>query len=291
MYWSDNDRLIFPVSDFKVAPGDTLMISYQLPLEGLNGLRQTEVRLVDDAEIVLHGFVITGRFQNPDTLAIDSYRNEFFPFKVKEQVFNLGMGFNHQILSKEFVLYNFGGDSLDLEGAISEDERFNFEFHPPKIAHNQFTRVKISFDPNSDDLGFERKNVKVFSADEDLIALVPIQYTLEAYTASASGPHGQLAVSKANHDFKVVKKGDIKQTSVIISNVGSDNLIIKKVESNCPCLTYQLEQTEIAPGSSTTMRVTFNAKDRVGYEVKTLALFSNDPGRSTRVITFKAHVK
>jgi len=226
-----------------------------------------------------------------DETPLKSYRNEFFPFKAKEQVFNLGAGFSDQTLTKEFVLYNFGGDSLYMNSIPMTSDNIQFSFSPSVVAHNQFTRMKVSLIADSkNEPGVARKNVSLRDAQGKLIAVLPIQYTLEPSPLSITSGPG-IGISKVNYDFKVIEVGEVSETSVTIYNTGSDSLSISKVESNCQCLTYQLDSAVIGPGASVEMKVVFNASQRIGYESKTLAIFSNDPQNPTRVLTFKAHVK
>jgi len=82
-----------------------------------------------------------------------------------------------------------------------------------------------------------------------------------------------------------------KSVNITLSNRGNEPLELLKIESNCSCLLYDVKRAAIAPGESVEMQVTFDATDRLGFERKTLAIFSNDPRKPTAVITFRAHVK
>ena len=102
-------------------------------------------------------------------------------------------------------------------------------------------------------------------------------------------PH--LTLSKLTHDFKVMKKGTRQQVNIRLTNTGNALLRIEKLESNCNCLQYKMVPQALKAGQSVVLTVTFNATNRMGYERKTLALFTNDPEQPTKVLTFEAHVK
>ncbi len=291
--WTNTAQLaFFENTDFNSVRGDSLRISYSIDLEGKTGDQQYEIRVLDTEGVILYGFLLEARINPVDIEALNSYRNDFFPFKAKQQVFNLGGTFIDQPLEREFFIHNFGGDSLNLDDVRTNDDRIDVSFLPGKAAHNEFVRMKVVLNPEGNDrLGFTRKPLKVFGANDELITVIPIQFTLEAPRRSYVDTNAQIALSKINHDFKVVKKGDIRETIFTVTNVGSDKLILKNLEVNCSCLTYELGMNEIPPGESTELKVKYNSTGRVGYERKTLAIFSNDSRQPTRVLTFRAHVK
>jgi len=290
--WTDKHWFFLPRKDFSVPKGDTLTFKYAITISQALGLQQAEVRLLDNDNIILHGFLLKARFLPADTLALTSYRNEFFPFKAKEQVFNIGSGFTNREFSKTFTLYNFGGDSLDLSQISTKIEHLKILFSPVKIAHNQFTRMELIYSPDNYPVrGFVRENLSLFDKDKKLVAVLPIQYTLEDNRSSAVRDAPKLSLSKVGHDFKVMKAELTKQVAIKISNTGMADLKFYKIESNCECLTYSLKDEILSPGQSSELIVKFNSKERRGFERKTLAIFSNDPNEPTKVLVFKAHVK
>lgn len=290
-YWTDRHWMLLPTSSFEVPPGDSLIIDYRVDLQQLRGIYQAEIRLLDEEQIILHGFLVGGRFQEPDTTALQSYRNDHFPFKSKSQVFNLGATYNNDLLTKEFVVHNFGGDSLDLSNIKTDHIGLTARFYPAKVAHNEFIRMELTYRPDVESvLGFTRRNIKILDENESLLAVIPIQYTLVEYVAPQSSAP-DMAVSKVNHDFRVIEVGAVEEISIVIANNGNADLVIRKVESNCQCLSYELPDQTIKPGEKTSLTVTFNAAERLGYERKTLAIFSNDPRKPTEVLVFRAHVK
>ena len=291
-FWTDKQWLKLPDSTFNVSRGDTLNFGYNISLNQVVGLQHAEIRLLDADGIILDGFIVQGRFLLADTLTLESYRNDHFPFKAQEQVFNIGRGFTNQEFSKVFTLYNFGGDSLDLTNVASENDNLKFYFNPSLIGHNQFTRMELLYSPNQTKrIGFNRENLNLRDEKGELIAVLPVQYTLEENLKTMNDASPQLSLSLLTYDFKVMKTGTLKQVSITLSNSGDADLTLYKIESNCDCLSYSLKDEVLLPGQSSELVVQFNAAQRLGFERKTLAIFSNDPHESTRVLVFKAHVK
>ena len=239
----------------------------------------------------------TARAQNPDMAneagqkVFKEYRNSYFPFRTKTEVLNLKSAFLGDSLKGSFSLYNFGGRALNLSGAFTSQPGVSLSFMPEKVGHNAFTRLTVGVDTQGAALGFTREKFSVFDADSSLIFTIPLQYTLEKRPMLSAGVVPHLTLSKLTHDFKVMKKGTRKQVNIRLTNTGNALLRIEKLESNCNCLQYKMVPQALKAGQSVVLTVTFNATNRMGYERKTLALFTNDPEQPTKVLTFEAHVK
>ncbi len=291
--WSGRKELTFERKSYQVSPEEELQLAYKIDLTDTEGEEVYEIRLVGEEEVVLHGFLLKTRVFEAEEDVFRAYRNDFFPFRSTSQVFNLKSGFRGQELTAKFSLYNFGGKKLDMQDVRTSMPGLTVSFEPEEVPHNSFSRVTISLKSDeSQALGFTRDRLKLLGADSSVIAILPVQFTLEptpAYGQHSQAPH--LAVSKLTHDFRVMKEGDYESVNITISNTGSGPLKIEGLEANCDCLEYELGNMELAQGTSASLKVSFNAKNRQGYERKTLALFTNDPTQPTKVLTFKAHVK
>lgn len=290
--WADRNELSFEVKSKRLAPGEQLVMDYQLDLTSQTGKQQFEARLVTQDEVVMHGWLLKTRIFEAEEDVFKEYRNEYFPFRTKTEILNLKSVFLGDPLQGSFSLYNFGGQELELAGAYTSQPGVRVSFGPEKVGHNAFTRLTVHMETKEAALGFTRERFSVFTSDSSLLFTIPLQYTLENRPMGMSTravPH--LTLSKLTHDFKVMEKGTREQVDIRLTNTGNAPLWIEKLESNCTCLEYEMVPQELEAGQSVVLSVTFNATNRKGYERKTLALFTNDPDQPTKVITFKAHVK
>ena len=290
--WSARTDIAFDTKTIKILPGQPASFDYSLAVDSVKGLQQYEVRLLGKEDIVLHGWLLKARVFEAEEDIFRAYRNEFYPFRMQEQVMNLHAAFRGDTLTRQFNLYNFGGENLDLEGVYTNYPGLSIVFEPVKVLHNRFTRATVTLATDAEtEIGFTRTPLAIYSADSSLLATVPLQFTLENRPSTHNGLVPHLALSKLTHDFKVLEPGDLESVQITLTNTGSERLVIEKLEANCDCLSYELDQSELGRGESAQLRVSYNAKGRLGYERKTLALFTNDPDQPTRVLTFKAHVK
>ncbi|OEK04897.1 DUF1573 domain-containing protein [Roseivirga misakiensis] len=286
--WTDHSNLKFEEGSTKVRSGESIDIPINIALPTEAGDYEYELRLLDGDDFLLHGYQLTFKVLQGELDVFKAYRNVYWPFRTKEEVFNLKAGYRGDTLKAQFDVYNLGGeDLLDLD-KLTVSDSIQVSFSSDQVNHHQFAQMQISFASNdASQLGFQRKIVKIYQESKLLVAL-PIQYTLLPRTDEPSG--ARLYSNIINYDFKVIKVGQSKDVVISLANNGNELLEIEKMESNCDCLAFN-QISSISPGSSQRLRVTFNAKGRLGLEKKTIAIFSNDPKKPVQVLSFRAHVK
>lgn len=284
--WTDNPLLKSSLLESQVLAGASLDIPIRLSLPEMPGDHEYELRLLDDSDIVVHGFQFSLKVLQSEQDVFKAYRNIQWPFRTKEEVFNLRAGMQGDTLKATFDVYNMGGANLELP-LLQVGDSLSVHFEPKFLGHNQFGKMTIKLYSDADaDPGFQRHIVKLNHKGK-LLAALPIQYTILPRPVE-EGP--VFTTSIVNQDFKVVKKGETRMVDITLANNGLSPLLIQKIESNCDCLTFN-EINEIAPGQSAILKVVFNATGRIGLERKTIAIFSNDPKKPVQVLTFRAHVK
>ncbi len=277
-----------------IEEGETATIPFQIKLSKDPGYFEYELQLVGADNILLHGFQMGLQVLAPEIDVFKAYRNIHWPFRAKEQVFNLKAAYKGDTLQNTFDVYNLGGKDLSLSNIHANDSTW-VSFEPTTIKHNQFGHMTIKMlSSKKAPSGFQKINLALID-DEKTLANLPIQFTLiprQRYADEELVSGGPVATSSiTDYDFKEMKVGEVETIEVTLANLGNDELIIENVESNCDCLTFELPSKHINSGASQSLLVTFNAAGRIGLEKKTLAIFTNDPSNPTLVITFRAHVK
>src|SRR5947208_8318272 len=71
-------------------------------------------------------------------------------------------------------------------------------------------------------------------------------------------------------------------------NVGKTSVHFESVKASCGCTTAQTQKDEVAPGEKGEITATFNIGGRTGTQVKTVTVQTDDPERSSIVLTLKA---
>ena len=259
----------------------------KLDVEERLGSFNDTISIISPDGFVKKNYLVSYLILAPIGDVFKSYRNEFWPFKSQEQVFNLRIGVIGDTLSSSFDLLNFSGGTLDLS-LVQISDSINVTFEPQEVPHNSFTRMSISLASKSaSSLGFHRTTV-LLKREIDTISYLPIQYSL----VPAKGSNGpELDLRRDDLDYKVIKEGKVISDVVLVSNVGVSALQIFKVETNCACLKATISKTSIAPQQNAELRFKFQTEGRRGLERKTITLFTNDPIAPIKNILIKAHVK
>jgi len=286
--WSNSEDLSFAPVKRPIAGGEEIEIAISIDLPDTAGDFEYELRVLDENDLVLHGFQMSFKMLQSELDVFKAYRNVHFPFRAKEEVFNLKSAQRGDTLTAIFDVYNLGGRDIKTRELLAGDS-IKVSFPTNEVAHNTFSKMRIEFITNDQsELGFQKHAIKIYNQTK-LVTVLPVQYTLlPKPSETLEGP--KLSTSLINHDFKVVKEGQIREVTVSLANNGGSPLRIEKMESSCECLSFN-EIDQVDPGTSQSLRVKFNAKGRAGLERKTIAIFTNDPQKSVLVLTFRAHVK
>ena len=91
----------------------------------------------------------------------------------------------------------------------------------------------------------------------------------------AAGP--AISFKETSHDFGTIKEADGDVTyDFTFTNKGDSPLLIYRALASCGCTNPEFSKAPIAPGATSTIRVTFSTMDRPGSFHKTITLYTND---------------
>jgi hypothetical protein len=122
---------------------------------------------------------------------------------------------------------------------------------------------------NESRIASDRKIVVSANIVEDFLSMTPEQRAIAPI----------IEVSSAKADFGVVKSGDKKTLSILVTNGGKSTLHIRKIICENISLQAKLDRMSIPVGKSATLKITLlPSKIRSGLNEK-VTLISNDPSR------------
>ncbi len=101
--------------------------------------------------------------------------------------------------------------------------------------------------------------------------------------AQLVGPKITTQVSEYN--FGTIVQGQKVHYDFYVTNSGGDLLKIENVRASCGCTVAKPDKNQLAPGEGTKINVTFNSAGKMGPQVKSIYVMSNDPDEPT--LTFK----
>ncbi len=91
-------------------------------------------------------------------------------------------------------------------------------------------------------------------------------------------------------DFGKIVEGEKAEHLFKYENRGNDTLIIQQVKTTCGCTAANTDLTEIEPGESGVLRVTYTASNKTGTFDKIVIVISNDPDKPHYVLKIHGEV-
>jgi len=109
-----------------------------------------------------------------------------------------------------------------------------------------------------------------------------------ALTAFAQSARAELKWEQTSVDLRPAFNDKQAVAHFKYENVGNTPVHFKSVHASCGCTTAQTQNEQVAPGQKGEITATFNIGGRTGTQVKTVTVQTDDPERSTIVLTLKA---
>jgi hypothetical protein len=97
-------------------------------------------------------------------------------------------------------------------------------------------------------------------------------------------------------DQKIIDMGEIdtnafQRRTIMLTNLGKENLEIRKVQANCSCLTTEYPKTVLFPGEKMELNLVFDPVGRKGNDQRNIYIFTNDPVNPVQLLVLKCKVK
>lgn len=145
------------------------------------------------------------------------------------------------------------------------------------------------------DWGFvvDRVNVTLdgkYNATSRLTVSATIEEDFSSMTAEEKANAPLVAFDHNTFNFAEIKQGEKVEHVFTISNNGKSDLFIRKVKASCGCTAVNPEEERIPAGKSTTMKVIFDSRGKVGKQNKTITVITNDPMHPRSILWVKGVV-
>lgn len=104
-----------------------------------------------------------------------------------------------------------------------------------------------------------------------------------------------ITFEKRTQKFKKVDEGQLVELSYIFNYSGNETLSITPPDLDCSCTTVILPEGKISPNSTNSIKITFDTKDKIGYQERAIHLeFVSNTAENMLIkkkIVFKGVVK
>jgi hypothetical protein len=99
----------------------------------------------------------------------------------------------------------------------------------------------------------------------------------------------KITVNKTTHDYGTIEQGSNGDCEFIVTNSGNAPLILNKCKGSCGCTVPKCTGDPIAPGESTTIKVTYDTK-RIGGINKSVTIESNAVNEKVKIVKIKGTI-
>ena len=129
------------------------------------------------------------------------------------------------------------------------------------------------------------------SASNRLTVSATIEEDFGAMSAEDRANAPVIAFDNNTFNFADISQGDKVEHVFTITNNGKSALYIRKIKASCGCTAVNPEDDMIPAGQSTTMKVIFDSRGKVGKQNKTITVISNDPKHPRSILWVKGTVQ
>lgn len=113
--------------------------------------------------------------------------------------------------------------------------------------------------------------------------------TIPIFAFAGQGP--SISFDKMLYDYGKIRYGETVTEELPVTNTGDEPLIIERVQSACGCTKVSKASTEIPPGGTSKITVTFETAGlRAGKKDQAVIVHSNDPKRPVVKLTVQAEI-
>jgi hypothetical protein len=157
--------------------------------------------------------------------------------------------------------------------------------------------VTITYDGSKvNDWDFVHDNITLMTDDTDraekrLYVSAKIQEDFSKMTSADSLAAPRAEFNTLSWDFGNIKATESVSYDFVVKNIGKKELLIRKVKASCGCTATNPDKTNLAPGESTNIKVTFNPAGKSGQQQKSVTVVTNDPFQSSVNLMIKSNIQ
>jgi len=210
---------------------------------------------------------------------------------------NLGTLYTNKPKFKIVDFYNFNDFPVQLN--LKQDSippHVKVRMVPPVVERNTRGVLEIEYDPiKRNDLGFIRDSFRLsFLSGKHFEIPVNLLATIHEYfdplPVSQIDEVPKLLIAEMEIDLGKISSENVVSRILTLENDGPKPLNIRKIVTNCDCLSFDLPTMDLKAGEKVDLVFTFDPKGRRGIDHKTITFFSNDPLTPTKTVVIKSRI-
>ncbi|MDR1226130.1 MAG: DUF1573 domain-containing protein [Prevotellaceae bacterium] len=276
-----------------VLPGKTGFVKAIFDPKDRPGIFDKEITVSTKSEQVK--LKITGEVIPKTKGTADIYPRTMGSLRLKSNNIPFSNIYNTATASETLAIINTGNTPLSIAFA-SVPEHITLSVQPQTLKANEtgtITCVYNAFKKNDWGYVTDRVGVTINGKSDKGYELTVSASVDEDFSAvnEANAPVAQFASRSITVEGHV-KQGDSKEFSISITNNGKSDLLIRKVTTNCDCISLAGNNpTNIKAGQAAELKATFNPGRLKGKVNKTVTVITNAPKQFSTVVRVSATVE
>ncbi len=227
----------------------------------------------------------------------DDYPEKIGSLRFKSRYFALNTVQRDKPVKRSFKVFNEGTKPVTFSDRVVAPPFIRFEYSPKTLEPGATGTITVEYESRlRNDYGYVQDQVILYTDEPDIegkkqmVVAATIEDFFPPLTAEQYAQAPKLTLVKSFYDFGKLKSGDVVDTNFGIRNDGKQDLEIRHLKADCGCTVGTPEKKVLKPGETSSIKLTFNSKDRIGKQNKTLSIYSNDPKNHKQVITISSDV-
>ncbi len=211
---------------------------------------------------------------------------------------NMGNVINNEAKIKRVDFFNYRKYPIMMNEVRTQlPDHVQAQFVPRVVPGRSRGILELTYDGAAkDDFGFFQDSLEiVLIGNEERAIQLKLTAAVHEYfppvTLSEVDNLPKLVLSEVEVDLNNINQGTPVSKNITLSNEGGAPLNIRKIVSNCDCLTFLLDKEDLEIGEKAQLTFTFDPKGRRGIDHKTLTIFSNDPLLPTRTVMIRSRIR
>jgi hypothetical protein len=279
-----------------VEPGENGFIKVEYDPKKRPGTFHKSLAVVSNAnsqQIRLH---IKGNVEPIPRPVEEDYPTLMGGLRVKYDIISFEVLTKEKPVSEKFKVYNHTDTDISFMNEYKAPDHIKVNFTPQSLPPHSTGTIEIIYDPRELELLGHKTDFVEINTDEQFNSLKKFRIiaALEEYfpsmTTQEMAMAPRLKIENNTHDFGRIKKGESVTTEFVITNTGNGELNIRQTRASCGCTASKPKKSNLKPGESSTIKVTFNSAGRSGVQNKTIFVFTNDPSNPTQKLLIKGTV-
>jgi len=242
--------------------------------------------------------LISGTVIKTTDMPAKEYPNKMGSLRSRYSSFQMGKLNTKDAVAKRFPIFNTStSQAIKIDSILKKPDYIDITFVPESIPPQGNGALQITYNPKlRGELGFVSDVVEVLTNDssqlkKDIRVIATItEYFPEMSTEELEGSP-IFSVNQTVYDMGNLNQNEVVHAKFVVTNTGKKTLNIRDVKTNCSCTEASIDQTDIEPGKSAELKVSFDPSGRRGSQYKSITVFTNDPRNPTNRLVVKGNIR